>query len=273
MTIPTVTALPDAPTRADSATFDTRADAFMPALVTLATEINATVAATNLATAQVTEDAADTAADAIATAADRVQTGLDAADTAADAIATAADRVQTGLDAIATAADRVQTGEDAAAAAASAAAASAVTGIPEFGSGDAGKVMKVNAGGTGYDLGSLKTVNGEPILGSGGLTTDKSVPLAEGTITTGACDYATGYVFSATISGDTTISLTNTPASGTALIILRLTNGGSATVTWPASIKWPGGTAPTLTASGLDEVVLMRTNAGVWSGAVRKDVK
>jgi hypothetical protein len=42
-------------------------------------------------------------ADAIATAADRVQTGL-------DVIATAADRVQTGLDVIQTAADRVQTG-------------------------------------------------------------------------------------------------------------------------------------------------------------------
>ena len=102
---------------------------------------------------------------------------------------------------------------------------------------------------------------------------DRAVPLAEGTITAGACDYATGYVFSKTISGATTISLTNVPATGTAMLMLRLTNGGSATVTWPSGIKWPGGTAPTLTASGLDEVVLMRTKAGVWSGAVRKDVK
>jgi hypothetical protein len=44
-------------------------------------------------------------ADAIATAADRVQTGL-------DVIATSADRVQTGLDVIQTGADRVQTGLD-----------------------------------------------------------------------------------------------------------------------------------------------------------------
>lgn len=102
---------------------------------------------------------------------------------------------------------------------------------------------------------------------------DRAVPLAEGTISAGACDYATGYIFSATISGATTISLTNVPATGTAMLMLRLTNGGSATVTWPSGIKWPGGTTPTLTASGLDEVVLMRTSAGVWSGAVRKDVK
>jgi hypothetical protein len=57
-------------------------------------------------------------ADRVATAADRVQTGLDVIATAADAVATAADRVQTGLDAVATAADRVQTGLDAVATAA-----------------------------------------------------------------------------------------------------------------------------------------------------------
>jgi len=56
---------------------------------------------------------------AIATAADRIATGLDADATAADRIATgldaaatAADRVQTGLDAEATAADRVATAAD-----------------------------------------------------------------------------------------------------------------------------------------------------------------
>ena len=57
------------------------------------------------ATSDAEAAAAAAALDAIATAADRVQTGL-------DATATAADRVQTGLDATATAADRVQTGLD-----------------------------------------------------------------------------------------------------------------------------------------------------------------
>lgn len=74
--------------------------------------------------------AASTDADVIATAADRVQTGLDRVATAADRVqtgldkvATAADRVQTGSDKTATAADRVQTGLDRIAAAASAATA------------------------------------------------------------------------------------------------------------------------------------------------------
>ena len=54
-------------------------------------------------------DRTQTGLDRVQTAADRVQTGLDAAAAAADALATAADRVQTGLDAVATAADVVTT--------------------------------------------------------------------------------------------------------------------------------------------------------------------
>jgi hypothetical protein len=57
--------------------------------------------------------------DAIATAADRIQTGLDAQATAADRLQTGldvqqtqADRIQTGLDVQAAAADRIQTGLD-----------------------------------------------------------------------------------------------------------------------------------------------------------------
>lgn len=84
---------------------------------------HAVAAAASAAAALVSEQNAH--ADAIATAADRVQTGLDRSavaddrvQTGLDAAATAADRVQTGLDRAATAADRVQTGLDATATAA-----------------------------------------------------------------------------------------------------------------------------------------------------------
>jgi hypothetical protein len=82
---------------------------------------DAQLAATN-ADADAIATAADrvqTGLDVIATAADRVQTGLDVIQTGADrvqtgldVVQTGADRVQTGLDVIATAADRVQTGLD-----------------------------------------------------------------------------------------------------------------------------------------------------------------
>ena len=48
---------------------------------------------------------------------------------------------------------------------------------------------------------------------------------------------------------------------------LLLTNGGSQTVTWPASVDWPAATAPTLTAAGVDKLVFETTDGGTtWYG-------
>jgi hypothetical protein len=48
---------------------------------------------------------------------------------------------------------------------------------------------------------------------------------------------------------------------------LLLTNGGSQTVTWPASVDWPAATAPTLTAAGVDKLVFETVDGGTtWTG-------
>lgn len=66
-------------------------------------------------------------------------------------------------------------------------------------------------------------------------------------------DLALGNVFTKTIAGATTLTVSNVPASGTVgTLILELTSAGSAVITWPANSKWAGGTAPTLTAAGKD---------------------
>ena len=50
---------------------------------------------------------------------------------------------------------------------------------------------------------------------------------------------------------------------------LFLTNGGSQTVNWPGTVDWAGGTAPTLTSSGLDILVFVTTDGGtIWHGMV-----
>ena len=50
---------------------------------------------------------------------------------------------------------------------------------------------------------------------------------------------------------------------------LYITNGGSQTVNWPASVDWPSGTAPTLTASGVDKIVFETVDGGViWYGNI-----
>jgi hypothetical protein len=83
-------------------------------------------------------------------------------------------------------------------------------------------------------------------------------------------DLTTGNVFSATADADVTITFSNPAAAGQASSIsLILTNGGAHAITWPASVDWPGGTAPTLTAVGVDLLVFTTVDAGTtWYGAL-----
>ncbi len=67
--------------------------------------------------------------------------------------------------------------------------------------------------------------------------------------------------FKITIVGTTTLSFTNVQ-TGAEVFILTITNGGSASITWPANTRWPGGTAPTLSTSGTDIVVFVTDDAG-----------
>ena len=90
----------------------------------------------------------------------------------------------------------------------------------------------------------------------------------------GTLDCRTGNYFTRTITGNETITFTNPPSTGSAFgLVLVLTNGGSATVTWGSSPKWPSGTAPTLTASGTDILVFVTNDGGTtWRGnLVQKD--
>lgn len=81
-------------------------------------------------------------------------------------------------------------------------------------------------------------------------------------------DLSAGNVFTKTISGATTLTFSNPPASGKAgAFTLILTNGGSATVTWPTSVDWAAATAPTLTAAGVDVLTFTTIDAGtIWYG-------
>ena len=61
-------------------------------------------------------------------------------------------------------------------------------------------------------------------------------------------DITTGNYFTKTINANSTFTFSNPPQSGkVGSFTLELTHT-SGTVTWPASVKWPADTAPTLTA-------------------------
>lgn len=107
--------------------------------------------------------------------------------------------------------------------------------------------------------------------------TTKTIREANNTLSANTIDLSQGSYFTKTISGTTTLSVSNVPNSGNAVsIILDLTNGGSGTITWWSNVKWTGGgTAPTLTVSGRDVLGFFTYDGGVtWTGfVIGKDAK
>ena len=80
-----------------------------------------------------------------------------------------------------------------------------------------------------------------------------------------------GNVVECTVSTSAvTFSFSNPPATGlSGGFTLWITNGGSQTITWPASVDWPSGAAPTLTAAGLDKLAFETLDNGTtWTGDV-----
>jgi hypothetical protein len=73
-------------------------------------------------------------------------------------------------------------------------------------------------------------------------------------------DLSAASEFTMTITASSTFAFTNTLAANIGQVVyLRLANAGAAgtTITWPASTKFAAGTAPTLTASGVDLLGVM----------------
>ena len=86
---------------------------------------------------------------------------------------------------------------------------------------------------------------------------------------TDAIDISAGNVVSATVStGTQTFTFTNPSATGKSCsFTLFLTNGGSQTVNWPGAVDWAGGSAPSLTSSGVDVLTFTTLDAGtIWYG-------
>lgn len=103
--------------------------------------------------------------------------------------------------------------------------------------------------------GTSNPVTGELVIGTGGVISEIPVNLASGT----EIDWSDGNFFYRTISGSTTFTFANTPQTRNdgvvQFIVIQLTNA-STNVSWPATVKWQDGVAPTFTASGIDVVVM-----------------
>ena len=76
-------------------------------------------------------------------------------------------------------------------------------------------------------------------------------------------DLSSANFFSATLDQASTFTFSNPPASGDfGGFVLELTNGGAFAITYPSSVDFVGGTAPTLTAAGVDQLVFTTRDGG-----------
>ena len=145
-------------------------------------------------------------------------------------------------------------------------------------------VITIPTGATGVELAGALTTGGTTTLGGAIAGADNQVGRVNlidyGEVTnaigsTGGgsqtIDLALGNNVVATVdtSGNTFVFSNPTASDELCGFTLFLTNGGSQTVTWPATVDWAGGTAPTLTTSGIDILVFVTTDGGtIWHGMV-----
>ncbi len=67
--------------------------------------------------------------------------------------------------------------------------------------------------------------------------------------TDSSVDWNDGNVQSITLTSNPTLTFSNGQAGGEYKLIVNQDGTGGRTITWPASVKWPGGNEPTLTAT------------------------
>lgn len=150
-------------------------------------------------------------------------------------------------------------------------AASLTVNSTAISGGTSGRILYDNAGSVGE---KVVTGTGDVVLATSptvltpvitGLNETKTAPaISAGTLT---IDCSVGNVFSVSLNANiTTLTFTNVPSTGTSysLTLLFTADGTARTITWGASVKWPGGTAPTLTSTNgkVDTFVLYTFDAG-----------
>jgi hypothetical protein len=155
--------------------------------------------------------------------------------------------------------------------------------VGSFGSASAIPVVTVDAKGrvtavsTQTSIFATSVTNGVYTVGDqsvGGIKTFTSVretlvALGSGSGTR-TINLANGNYFTNTVTGASTIAVSNVAASGTvSSFILELVNGGSAAITWFSGVTWAQGSGPSLTTTGTDIIGFYTNNGGVtWRGLV-----
>ena len=146
--------------------------------------------------------------------------------------------------------------------------------LPDY-VGNIGKGLVVNNTGDGVEWGSVATDNNTMTLRNksivspivSGTSRNEIVPMNSST----EVDCSVGSCFIRTVNGNVAFSFSNAPTGHLYGFILKITHV-SGTITWPASVYWPSGIAPTLNTGKTHQFLFMTTNGGVsWQGMAAVD--
>jgi len=102
--------------------------------------------------------------------------------------------------------------------------------------------------------------NNKDFLVNGPVVIGKDTKVTVGSITSGDIDLSTGNYFDDTLSADTTYTISN--AGDVQAFQLEVTGASTYTITWPSSIEWAGGVAPSAPANGETDVYTFTTDDG-----------
>ena len=88
----------------------------------------------------------------------------------------------------------------------------------------------------------------------------KDIKVTLGTISSSDIDLSTGNYFSDTLAANTTYTISN--AGDVQSFQVEVTGASTYTITWPSSIEWAGGVAPSAPATGETDVFTISTDDG-----------
>lgn len=99
-----------------------------------------------------------------------------------------------------------------------------------------------------------------------------------GTVSSGTEQFklSQGTYHEVTVGGDFTVVFTGWPDAGlVSSFTVKLINAGAHTISWPATVDWPGGSEPSWTASGTDFALFISGDNGaiVYGGRSWEDNK
>ena len=293
MTIPTLTTLPVAPARTDPpATFVTRADAFLAAIVTFQGEMNTSIGAMNTDIGGIAADVALAEAAVVdaETAATNAESSASAAAITAGASLWVSGQSYDAGDAAISGIDYQTYRATTSTSGTTDPSLSGDWNIISFdGTITVSEISDLTAtateintldGFTGstaelnyLDITTLGTTEASKAVtaDANGVVTFDNGKIEESTAITSSSNAATinlrdGDNFTHTLSENVTYTFSNPAASGkVSAFTLKVTQDSTArTITWPSSVDWAGATAPTLTADsgGVDVFVFVTYDGG-----------